>query len=41
MVSLEELEGLKVTVGFTSQDERYLHMAGEILSDQTKRIVEQ
>lgn len=39
-VSLEELEKLKVTVGFTSEDERFLHMAGEALADQTKRIVE-
>jgi hypothetical protein len=40
-VSLEELEKLKVSVGFTGEDERYLQMAGEVLADQTKRIVEQ
>jgi hypothetical protein len=39
-VSIEELEKLKVAVGFTSEDERFLRMAGEVLSDQTKRIVE-
>jgi hypothetical protein len=39
-VSLEELEKLKVTVGFTLEDERFLQMAGEVLADQTKRIVE-
>lgn len=39
-ISLEELEQLKVTVGFTLEDERLLRMAGEVLADQTKRIVE-
>jgi hypothetical protein len=38
--SLEELEKLKVSVGFTAEDERFLRMAGEVLADQTKRIVE-
>jgi hypothetical protein len=28
-VSLQELEQLKVTVGFTEEDSRYLKMAGE------------
>ena len=40
VVSIEELEKLKVSVGFTSEDERFLRMAGEVLADQTKRIVE-
>jgi hypothetical protein len=40
VVSLEELERLKVTVGFTSEDERFLRMAGDVLAGQTKRIVE-
>jgi len=40
-VSLEELDKLKVSVGFTAEDERFLRMAGEVLADQTKRIVEQ
>jgi len=39
-VSPEELEQLKATVGFTSEDERFLRMAGEVLADQTKTIVE-
>ena len=39
-VSLAELEQLKVTVGFTSEDERYLRMAGEVLAGQTRQIVE-
>ncbi len=38
-VSLEELEQLKVSVGFTADDERYLRKAGEALEDQTKQIV--
>jgi Protoglobin len=39
-VSLEELAKLKVAVGFTAEDERFLHLAGEVLADQTRRIVE-
>lgn len=39
-VSLDELERLKQTVGFTAEDEQFLRMAGEVLADQTKRIVE-
>jgi len=39
-VSLAELEQLKVTVGFTSEDKRYLRMAGEVLAGQTRQIVE-
>ncbi|MGB6868203.1 MAG: protoglobin domain-containing protein [Acidobacteriaceae bacterium] len=39
-VSPEVLENLKVTTGFTSEDERFLRMAGEVLAGQTKRIVE-
>ena len=39
-VSLHELEQLKVTVGFTGEDERYLRLAGEVLRDQTKQVVE-
>jgi hypothetical protein len=38
-VSLEELEDLKVSVGFTAEDENYLRMAGEVLDGQTKEIV--
>jgi hypothetical protein len=39
-VSLQELEALKVTVGFTEQDRVYLQMAGEVLDDQTRQVVE-
>ena len=39
-VSLAELEQLKVTVRFTSEDKRYLRMAGEVLAGQTRQIVE-
>jgi hypothetical protein len=39
-VSLEELESLKASVGFTDEDQRYLLLAGEVLADQTKRVVE-
>jgi Protoglobin len=38
-VSLHELRALKVSVGFTEEDERYLRMAGEVLDGQTKQIV--
>jgi len=38
-VSLKELEELKVSVGFTAEDERYLHRAGEVLEGQTREIV--
>lgn len=39
-ISLEELEQLKITAGFTPEDERFLRMAGEVLAGQTKQIVE-
>jgi hypothetical protein len=39
-ISLQELEQLKISVGFTAEDERYLRLAGEVLGDQTKQIVE-
>ena len=38
-ISLDELRALKVSVGFTEEDERYLHIAGEVLDGQTKQIV--
>lgn len=38
-VSLDELRALKVSVGFTEEDERYLRIAGEVLDGQTKQIV--
>jgi hypothetical protein len=39
-VSLDELAELKTSVGFTGEDERYLRMAGSVLADQTRQIVE-
>jgi hypothetical protein len=39
-VSLQELEELKVTVGWTSDDPIYLRLAAEVLADQTKQIVD-
>jgi Protoglobin len=39
-VTLQQLEALKVTVGFTEEDQRYLQQAGTVLADQTKQIVE-
>src|SRR5215471_9663096 len=38
-ISAAELEQLKQTVGFTSDDERYLRMAGEVLRGQTRALV--
>jgi hypothetical protein len=39
-ISLRELEQFKQSVGFTNEDEKYLKMAGEVLSDQTKELVD-
>jgi hypothetical protein len=38
-VSLHELEELKVSAGFTKEDERFLKVAGEVLADQTEQVV--
>jgi hypothetical protein len=38
-VTLNQLEELKVSVGFTAEDERYLARAGEVLDGQTREIV--
>lgn len=38
-VSLDELEQLKVSAGFTAADGQSLRLAGEVLSDQTRQIV--
>jgi hypothetical protein len=38
-VSLRELEELKASVGFTERDVFYLHLAGDVLADQTEQIV--
>ena len=39
-VSVRDLDDLKRSAGFTEDDERYLRLAGEVLADQTKQIVE-
>ena len=39
-LSVDELEKLKQSVGFVEEDERYLRLAGEVLADQTKQLVE-
>jgi hypothetical protein len=39
-VTVEDLAGLKVSVGFTPEDERYLRLAGEVLGPQVRKIVE-
>jgi hypothetical protein len=39
-VSMPEFEALKMSAGFTEEDHRYLRLAGEVLADQTKQIVD-
>jgi hypothetical protein len=39
-VSMQELEQLKTSVGFTEEDRHYLRLAGEVLADQTKQLVD-
>jgi hypothetical protein len=39
-VSMRELEALKISAGFTEEDQRYLRLASEVLADQTKHIVD-
>jgi hypothetical protein len=39
-VSVRDLDDLKRNAGFTEDDERYLRLAGEVLADQTRQIVE-
>jgi len=38
-VSIRELEELKISAGFTDEDQRYLRLAGEVLGDRTQEIV--
>jgi hypothetical protein len=40
LVTLQQLESLKISVGFTEEDQRHLQQAGAVLADQTKQIVE-
>ena len=39
-ISIRDLEELKISVGFTPEDELQLRLAGGVLAHQTKRIVE-
>jgi phytoene dehydrogenase-like protein len=39
-VSMQELAQLKISVGFTEEDQQALRVAGEVLGDQTRQIVE-
>lgn len=39
-ISMRELDELKISAGFTEDDQRYLRLAGEVVADQTKQIVE-
>jgi hypothetical protein len=39
-ISLDQLEALKVSVGFTPENERFLRLAGDVLSEQTGQIVQ-
>jgi Protoglobin len=39
-VSVQDLEQLKTSAEFTKEDERYLRLAGKVLADQTREIVE-
>lgn len=38
-LNVQDLENLKVSAGFTDEDERYLRLAGEVLRGQTEQIV--
>ena len=39
-VSTMDLEELKTSAGFTVEDQRYLQLAGEVLTGQTKQILD-
>ena len=39
-ISMRELDDLKISTGFTEEDQRYLRLAGEVLAGQTKQIVD-
>jgi Protoglobin len=39
-VSLQELDMLKISAGFTQEDERYLQLAGTVLQGRTAQIVQ-
>src|SRR4051812_12566251 len=39
-ITIKELEQLKQSTGFTQGDEGWLNVAGDVLADQTKQLVE-
>jgi protoglobin len=39
-ISLKELDELKISVGLKAEDELYLRLAGDVLGDQVKQVVE-
>jgi Protoglobin len=39
-ISALDLANLKISAGFTEEDQRYLRLAGEVLEDQAMRVVE-
>ncbi len=39
-LSMEDLDRLKQTVLFTEEDEKYLHLAGEVLQDQVEAVLD-
>jgi hypothetical protein len=39
-VSILDLENLKISAGFTEEDQHYLRMAGDVLINQTRQVVE-
>jgi Protoglobin len=39
-VSMLDLEGLEISAGFTEEDQYFLRLAGEVLTNQTRQIVE-
>jgi hypothetical protein len=39
-ISVLDLANLKISAGFTEEDQRYLRLAGEVLQGQTRQIVE-
>ena len=39
-ISALDLANLKISAGFTEEDQRYLRLAGEVLADQAMRVVE-
>ncbi len=39
-ISVLDLANLKISAGFTEEDQRYLRLAGEVLEDQARQVVE-